>query len=327
MKIKLKAKKKDFYVLERDGVTQSLLAMFLACRQKARFYLQGWNSRFVSNALMYGALGHGMLELAYKDVLGGKLKSVPAKAAIVQYSKAVEKEWLRENPKVKGETIEQLETSLALLEETLPRYFAFWKKDFKDVKWKGLEKQFDILVDVGGVKIRIRGKKDGRFTLRNELWVLETKTKSMINEQDLVDALSLDLQVNLYLWADWAEYKEMPTGVLYNIIRKTAIKPRTNETIPQYARRVGEDMDDRPEFYFVRLEVPILKQDMLAFKAELAGLLGDFKAWCDGKAPHYKNPHSCVTKYGKCEYLAACAQGDFSNLVKRDRVFKELEDF
>ena len=317
------------YSLEKDGVTQSLLSLFLACRQKAMLYLQGWNSRYCSAALMYGFLGHGMLEQAYLDVASKKLRDIPSAQQVRKYSGIVEKKWLAENPKPKTETLELLEVSLALLEETLPRYFDFWRGDFKKIRWQALEEQFDVLIrpDALFSSIRVRGKQDGRFTLRDELWILETKTKSMINESDLLDALSLDLQVNLYSWATYLKLEKYPSGVLYNIVRKSAMKQNKNESIPKFARRMAEDMDDRPEFYFIRMEIPMLKQDIAKFGEELKSMLRDFRMWQAGKIPHYKNPNSCLTKYGKCEYIGVCSRGDYSALAKRGVIFKELEDF
>ncbi len=321
--------KKAFYNLERDGITQSLLALFLACRQKARLYLEGWNSKYCSAALMFGSLGHGILEQAYLDIKTKKLTGVPSEKQAEKYSSIVEKMWLRENPKPKGETIEQLEIFLALLEKMVPRYFDFWRNDFKKMRWQALEEQFDVMVlnPRTALQIRVRGKQDGRFMLRNELWILETKTKSMISESDLVDSLSLDLQVNIYLLAEYLGQKSTPVGVLYNIVRKTALKINKSETVPQFTKRVARDIDDRPEFYFMRMEIPILKGDILRFKEELNGMLEDFFNWQRGVVAHYKNPGSCIGKYGKCEYLGVCSRNDYSSLVKRTSVFKELDDF
>jgi hypothetical protein len=315
------------YSLERDGITQSLLSLFLTCREKARLYLQGWNSKYCSPALMYGSLGHGMLEHAYLDISSRKLKGIPSEQQIRKYSAIVEKQWLAENPKPKTETLVLLETSLALLEVTLPRYFDFWKKDFTKIQWQALEEQFCVEAQpMKGVKIKVRGKQDGRFKVRNESWILETKTKSMVNESDLIEALPIDLQVNLYAWAAYIRSKKCPDGVLYNIIRKTALRIGVHESIPKFMKKVAKDMDKRPDFYFVRMEIPILKKEILQFEMELYSMLRDFHTWWNGGL-HYKNPNNCISKYGRCEYIGICSNGDYSAVAKRDRIFKELNDF
>ncbi len=324
----MKINKKPFYNLEKDGLTQSLLSMFLMCRQKAKFYLEGWNSKWMSDALMFGSLCHGMLEYAYLDIVAKKLKGTPSERQVRKYGNMVEKQWLAENPKMNTRTLVQLDVSLALLEKILPRYFDFWSNDFKKIRWQALEEQFNVVASPGsGLAIRVRGKQDGRFVLRNELWLLETKTKSLVKEADLLDTLSLDLQVNIYLWATYRKFKKVPTGMLYNIIRKTSLRMAKAEPIPKFARRVAEDMDDRPEFYFIRLEIAISKEDILAFEKGFFGLLNDFVNWRAGKIPHYKNPNNCIGKYGRCEYVGACSRKDYSGLVKRSIVFKELSDY
>jgi len=315
-------------VLERDGLTQSLLSMFLTCRQKARFYLSGWNSKYCSEALTFGSLCHGMLELAYLDIQSKKLTGTPSAQQIRRYGGIIEKKWNAENPRSSVDTLVMVEKSLAVLEQMVPRYFDFWKEDFKKMKWVSLEGQFDVRARPGpGLAIRVRGKQDGKFSLKKELWLFETKTKSMVNEGDLLDTLSLDLQVRLYLWAMREGAKTAPTGCLYNIIRKTAAKQGKNESIPKFARRVAEDIDDRPEFYFMRLEVATSRGEIEEFEGELFGLLRDFAAWRNGKLPHYKNPNNCIGKYGRCEYINVCARNDYSTLVKRKIIFKELSDY
>ena len=114
---------------------------------------------------------------------------------------------------------------------------------------------------------------------------------------------------------------------IYNIIRKTGLKQKTNESIPKFVKRIVEDIKDRPEFYFIRLEVITSKQEIMEFRKELLGLLSDFIAWRNGKAPHYKNPNNCITKYGRCEYIGVCSRDEYSSLTKRKVIFKELSDY
>ncbi|MCQ9207648.1 MAG: PD-(D/E)XK nuclease family protein, partial [Omnitrophica bacterium] len=269
----MKIAKKPFYTLEKDGLTQSLLSMFLMCRQKAKLYLKGWNSKWMSDALMYGSLGHGILELAYLDIAAKRLKGTPSERQSRKYADRVEKQWLKENPKTDTKALLQLDIFLAILEKMLPHYFDFWSNDFKKIRWEALEEQFDVVAKpMPGLAIRTRGKQDGRFILRNELWLFETKTKSLVNEANLIDTLSLDLQVNLYLWAAYKKFSKTPTGMLYNIIRKTTLRINKTEPVPKFAKRVVQDMDDRPEFYFMRLEIPTSKEDILAFEKDFFGL-------------------------------------------------------
>lgn len=328
-KIKLKKKTKAFYDYSRDGVTQGLLAMWMECRQKARWFLQGYGSKFTSLALTYGTVGHGVLEQAYEHFRTGKNEGAPSKAKVRKYLGKVEKQWKLENPKPTKMMLQDLETSLAFAEVILPVYFKYWGSDFKKKKWKKIEGSFKIPITLpDGRKLFVRGKMDGMFRVKG-LWLFESKFKSMLNENDIIDTLSLDLQVKLYLWAMWKLYGhiDIPSGVLYNIIRRFNLKQRQNENLLQFSKRCAEDLNSRPEWYFYRYEVATLKKDLEEFEQELVGMLTDFCDWWDGKTPHYRNPGSCIMKYGRCWGLTACVEKSPKSLNKRSVVFRELEDF
>lgn len=326
MKIKLK-KKKVFYNIEKHGVTQSLLSMFLECREKARLYLKGWDSKYHKLGMTYGTVGHGVLELAYTDIMKNKKKVPPSKKEVLRYVKQVEKQWYKENIKPDKSGIEMLEYSLALAETTLPVYFDFWKKDIQEIKWAGLEQSFALPYELpDGRKTVIRGKKDGEF-FNKGLWLFENKFKSIISEGDLVDTLSFETQVLLYIWALKEIYKEMPQGVVYNIIRRTCLRQGKAESLSKFAKRVALDIEKRPDFYFIRFEVAIEPYELQEFEIRLRGIITDFYDWWTGQVPHYRNTYQCLGKYGRCLHLPVCNAGDFSALKKRKAVFKELEDF
>ena len=333
MKI-FKKKPIAFYDMERDGITQSMISMWLTCREKAKLYIQGWDSKYHSSALTYGSIGHGMLELAYLDIKAGKLKSPPTFSQSRKYADLVEKKWRLENLKPNTEALQYLETSLALMEQTLPIYFDFWKKDFTKMNWKSLETNFKIPltfdwpVSEAKVTVLIRGKRDGEFTSPN-LWLFETKFKSMISEGDIVETLSFETQVLLYIWAMWMENKKkvVPKGVMYNIVRRTSLKQKSGEPLNKYALRIAEDMKERRKFYFIRMEAAITLPELEKFEKELISIVKDMYTWWKGEGQHYKNTYSCIGKYGRCSMLGVCSRDDWSGLVKRKTMFKELEDF
>jgi len=321
--VKLILKKKLFYTMEKDGITQSLISMFLSCRRKAKLYLEGWDSKWFSTALNYGSLGHGMLEYAYTDVSNKKLTAPPSMKLLQGYSNRAEKQWLDENPKPSTKDMVQVDLNLALLEQTLFYYFRQWEKDFNKVKWLALEEEIKGIECEG---IPLRGKRDGKFAVRKEVWLLENKFKSRIEEDDLADSLNIDFQSLEYLWSSWKETGVVPSGMLYNVIRRTNLKQNKSETTDGFVKRVGKDIESRPEFYFMRFEIPILKSDLVNFEKDLSSIILDFKEWWTGKGRDYKNPYNCLGKYGKCMYLNVCANNNFDNLEKRKKVFKELED-
>jgi hypothetical protein len=316
----------SFYSIERDGITQSALATFLECRQKARWYLQGWSPKAASMGMTYGNVIHAILEYAYDDIRTGKFKKLPSKEQVKTYTSKVEKLWKKEHVSPDKKSLEYLELSLLIAEATMPVYFEFWHKDVKELPWKRLEMEFKIPYDIAGqCKTFLRGKMDGVYE-RGKEWLFETKTASRIEEGDLVDMLPFEHQNMFYLSALRKLGKKMPAGVTYNIVRRVQLQKKKNESIQQFAKRCVLDIRTRPEFYFVRMEIKITTQELDAFDAELDAMILDFYLWWSGKGGHYRRTAACINKYGRCNYLTACATGKMGGYEKRKAVYRELED-
>lgn len=318
---------KKFYDPSRDGITQSLLISWMTCRYKAKWSLEGWSSTKISTPLTYGTIIHGVLERVYGLIKDKKLKIPPDKILIKKLTHQVEELWLEENPGAGSKAREELDFCLLVAEATLPEYFNFWKlEDFKKIQWRQLEQTFKIPYTAkDGRKTFLRGKKDGVIG-SDVLRLFETKTKSQINTNDLLDTLGFEFQVHLYLWAIKRTYKKVPQGVKYNIIRRTGLQQKVNESKKEYAIRVIEDIKKRPSHYFMRLDIKITKQEMDNFEKELEEIIVDFLNWWEGKTGTYHNTSACIGKHGRCQWLPLCSKKDFGQFKKRKVVFKELEE-
>jgi hypothetical protein len=277
-------------------------------------------------ALTYGSIVHAALDMAYSDIRAGKLRTIPTEEQVKTYLKKVEKLWETENPKADVKALEQKETSLMLAEITLPPYFEFWRKDLKEMQWQALEEEFKIPYASTHGNTFLKGKIDGVFTTKGEkLWLLETKTKSIIREDLMIDTLPIDHQNLFYLSATWEKGGKVPSGCLYNVIRRIGLEQKKTETLGQYKERCKEDIAKRPEFYFLRLEISVGKDEMLDYRKQLMEQVNEFLMWWKGELGTYRNTSQCETKYGACPYLGKCT-GCHNNYVKRDVVFRELEN-
>ena len=318
--------KKIFYLPERDGISQSILAKFLSCRQLVKYDLQGWVSKYTSLALTHGTVGHAVLQFVYEGQRKNIIGAVPTKQQLTKIINHVKKLWLADNPRPTRNMLQDLELSLLFADVVLQIYFDYWKKDIKILKWEKLEGEFKIPYQLkDGRNTFIRGKMDGTFR-RNGLFLFETKFKSMINEENIIDTLGIDMQVMVYLWALGKEYKLSPSGVLYNVIRRPGLRLGKTETLPQFGKRIEKDILRRTDFYFYRFEIATDKEDLAKWSVEFEQMLTDFLNWWENKAGHYKNTGNCVNKYGRCNFLGACAENQFYNLMKRKTVFRELEE-
>lgn len=324
-----------FYDPERDGVTYTLLTTFKQCREKARLVLNGWTSRQSSLGMVFGGLVHALNQRIYEDVRDGRLTKLPEESYFKLRMKQLEKTWKKENPRADKESLEYLEFSMVLIEGIMPTYFRYWKKDFQ-LLWERVEAEFKWPVKIelpsGRVsKTFIRGKMDGSFRKpkRPRPWLFETKSKSRIGEHgesNLADILPHELQVNLYMiYLMWVD-KQVPEGVLYNIIRRPSQRQKKRETMIQFARRVAADVRLRPEYYFIRMQMNVERKDLDRMELEIRDLVSDFLLWWNGHAGHYKNSDACENKYGVCGFLPICSRGDYAGFYKRDKVFRELAD-
>jgi len=317
-----------FYDPYRDGVTQGLLNNFATCRQKARWFLEGWTSRYFAHTT-YGSVVHAVFDEVYNGVQNGTIKECPTRQQVSKILVKIEDAWKKENPRADARSIESMEMALLFSTEIIPPYFRFWESDISGVKWLGVEDTFKFPLKLAnGRVVFVRGRRDGQYLTGKkgeDLYLFETKTKSRIVEGDIVDVIPLDLQVRLYCYSLLVEYGKFPKGCTYNIIRKPGLKLKKGESIQEFSRRCAQDIEERPDHYFMRFNVTFTQKEIREVEEHLRAMVTDFVNWWEGKSPHYHNSASCETKYGACDYLRLCS-GAEEMYIKRKFVYRELED-
>jgi hypothetical protein len=288
-------------------------------------------------ALVFGGVGHEFLRRYYTDMQHKVITpalvqtETPAIDYAVKCLSEIETLWREENPRADAKTLEFLEMTMRMAEAVMPMYIRYWREDFTK-SWHSQEEEFRLpmKIDVPGhrlVKTFLRGKMDGVF-FQGKLrpWLFETKTKSYIVEEDIADVLPHELQVNIYMHALRKLHKIIPQGVLYNIVRRPGLRQKQTESARGFAQRMIDDIRERMDFYFVRMEMRVDRSDLDRFDGELMDLMCDFLSWWYGIGAHYKDSSECIGKYGRCPMLDICSKKDWSRYYMRDRVFRELED-
>lgn len=330
---KLPVEEEPFYDPIRDGVTFSLLQGWLNCRESARLSLNGWTAIRSPFSTTFGGATHWLLQQMYEDVQRGKLKARPSTEYIKRRVDRMFEIWKKENPFAGADEQQQMEFSSALLMAVMPMYCKHWAQDFTGrVRWTRVEAEFRIPIEVrrrGQTwHTFLRGKMDGGLmNARNISTLFETKTKSRMNEGNLVEILPYELQVNLYTVA-LAHLDQRPPGrVLYNIIRRPGLRQRKDESQEQFIQRIADDVQLRPDWYFTRMEMKVTPADIHRFQMELADLVGDFLEWWYGYQGHYRNSGHCENKYGTCWALNICGSNNYDTVFKRTTVFRELEEY
>lgn len=310
------------YDVYAHGITTSLLQAWLDCPIRARLQTELWTPLAMSVPLMFGTIFHKVLEWIYNRFR--KTGTAPNTGSILMRLERVVEEHRKEREtkaQWTNKAAQALEFIHAQLKAILPWYVVFWKDDFAKKKFVKVEGKFAEWF----CGIPFRGMMDGAFLLNGKPWLLETKTKSRIDEASLLATLTLDLQINVYIYFLERILKKKPEGVLYNVVRRPGLKHLDSETLPQHTMRLAEDIKKRPEYYFMRFEVLLDWHHIQHFQNELTGMVSRYLDWARSRMPGWRFGNPCETKYGLCKFVPICHDDNYQPFFKRQAVFEELE--
>jgi RecB family exonuclease len=320
----------ESYQFRKHGVTVSLLQKFERCRYAAKLYLAGWTPVKSTGSLFFGSLFHDMLHHVYEHF---RTEGPPKNRKHLSLEGVrVARPWLekyhREAVRIMGPSeVQDLENDIWTCLALLRPYLRFWRRDFYDREWVGLESEFRVKFQDQYV---LRGKRDGVFLDKHgKLRILETKTKARFDNPTVMGyALALDMQNLFYLVATELELGRRPTGVTYNMIRRPSLRQGKKESGEAFASRIRADIVKRKLHYFVRYEVDYPRSDVRRFEDELEIILEEFKNWVrkGGDVQTYRNRTACISRFN-CPYLALCGSSDSFTDYMVSRIFTELEAF
>lgn len=314
-----------------QGITQSGLESFMACREQfALGYVEGWAAKSFSVPLEFGTVIHFMIEQMHS----GKTPEQIAREVTSSYSSSRKKTL---NPSDHN----TLEVTLANAEAIFPIYVEYWNNYDAKLTWLQHEHVFRMphtFLSLGGkpIEIELTGMRDGDIRDRvGGLTLFETKTRSSIDDVMIQDGLRADLQTCLYLYSLQKEYKEQPTGILYNIIRRPQLRQKSNERLDDFKARTIIDIRERPDWYFRRYEVTVLPGDIEAFvETTLDPVLRQFHVWWEsikdnpfdrwGSPYHFRSLPALMTKYGKAWHYNLTVRGLKNEYYRKSSPFPEL---
>lgn len=305
------------------GVRQSNLQTWMSCREMARLSIvEGWASIFSGMPLVYGSLSHGVLKQVYR-YLRTNPKSLGIQEPVHALIRKSEKELMLEHPNPPSSLLETKEEACAILAGTLPTYFDKWWAEDTAVKWDMVEDKFAVPITMrDSTVVPLTGTFDATFKKRGGTWLFETKNKARWS-QKIGSLLPLDLQLGIYLTVMEMKYKVRPTGVKYNLMRRPGERRGKNETLADYAARIGTNCAKDPDHYFERIEMELFKAEHEEHVARTTRLVQEFYEWWKTEDHSHRdlmwNSGSCETKYGECHYLSLCADNDTAMYRRRPR--------
>lgn len=179
---------------------------------------------------------------------------------------------------------------------------------------------------LAGVADRIVRLADGRLALME----YKTTSRDFAPGADYWLRLHMDQQLSIYVLAARQLGYDVQT-ILYDVTRRPALRPykatpldkrqykkdgslyasqrAEDETPEEFAARVAADIAFRPDYYFARIEIARLEQDLQSCAFELWQQQLAIRS-AQNSGHWYRNPGACFSPF-PCEYLPIC---QFENL-------------
>lgn len=303
------------YSVESTGITQSLLGKYCKCPRSFVLAVNRYGHPNKKN-FYFGDVTHATIDYVYNTYCTQNRKpdDVTTRTFLNKYCNSVAKKYGTLPPADR-------EREKVLSWVMVTEYIKYYGTDFTEKKFEFTEKVFDT--KYGSSDVLLRGKIDGGFYLDKDLWLMEHKTMSQINEETILNELNMNFQNLFYITAYENETKQSVKGVLYNVIRKPSL--RKTESLLEMEKRLRSEVQKNSEHYFKRWEVVYTAQQKKQFRIDLWYILQDLRFHIEDNN-FYQNRFSCKSGVLTCSYLQACAANDVCNLVQSDHLFEELDD-
>lgn len=303
------ARSSKYWDLWRDGINQSGLALWLACRHQ--FWLQyvcGYNMDVYNQSIEFGNVFHWLIE----QWLGGRLKDAAADLR-KRYHPAWMKGWENLSSSAKAEQ----EINYCVAVALWPHYAKIYAAD-KKRKWKSVEGQFSAIIKPDKKQIKIYGTQDGAFQEGEALRLRDTKTSSRITEREIAETMGYNFQLLIYALAWFINAGKCPASIEHDVIRRTTSKPHKGESLQAFTRRISKEVAKKPAYFFFRVRHPLKERELCRFRDfVLIPMLRDLERWACGAGEHYPNLNSLLTKYGPCRLFTPITTNNFAGVPRR----------
>ena len=303
-------------------VSHSRLSTLQECEAKYRHqYLRKVETRKKPIYFVFGEAAHKFLQIYYTSK--GKKIAEATEEALKIFDEV-------DRGPLTPDEIHTLEVERAKVEGICQAYPKFYDKDFLEYNTMLTELQFRkdkgiLLTSTRDYDVYYEGDMDGLFQdAAGDWWVMEHKFLApQTVTQALLEKVHIDSQILGYMWlAKERAIGEFPKGVIYNIIKKPAIRLKKGETKAAFATRVREEYTIHGETkeYFIRHDPQIMKDHLDTWWKEKSHLANRLYTRIEVKSKVWpKNTNACGNNYGTCVYLNACVTGKYNRLIYRKK--------
>lgn len=205
-------------------------------------------------------------------------------------------------------------------------YVLRWASENRSLEIIAVEKEFAGLIENPATRRTSRTFKmvgKGDLIVRDSLgrlWYVEHKTAAEITG-GYIDRLALDLQIKLYLPYLSEAIGEKISGVIYDVIAKTRIRQKQNETVDDFQARLEEKYSD-PETYY-REKIFISDDDILETFRDIWIITQQVRQ-ARASGIFIRNFTNCYTYNTPCAYFPICSVGRDAEqaVIENGYVFK-----
>ena len=156
------------------------------------------------------------------------------------------------------------------------------------------------------------GSEDGEGVYEGKNSLYEIKTASKVN-QGYLDSLKLDKQINSYCWANRNSKTKNYSQCTYCIFKKPQKRLKKNQTVDEFVEEIRQDCIDRPEMYYVWLQLSLIKPfvdsvgNSIERMAEILKIIYDNLTKEQLLDPNYwPEMETKCSDYSGCEFLPLC---------------------
>lgn len=299
-----------------DGFTQSEFSD-MSCMQR-------WNNRYnkrlqkqgaFSFALTVGSLWHEAQEQFYAT------KGKRVYVAPLQFPEGV-------IPSIQDHLTKDYWN--AVLPRMMEAYSIYYKDDFEKLTINAIETELDVMYK----GFRLRGKIDLDFNDIEGRWTMDHKTTGRLNK-NIVAGWDFRFQFMFYTWLYWKMLNEVLKikGFYVNATKKPELRVKKNESLPEFAQRVFQDMIEEPEKYFYREKMLLTREALQRFENETVNpklaiiqyIVDEPDSPVAQALMINKNTEECQKWGPPCQFIELCQHGDKMSFLYDQKERKHLE--
>ena len=297
---------------ERVRWSQSSLTLFRKCKRKYFWrYIAGIRPRYESRtALLIGGAFHDTVAQWYRGKKSKMRVIAPRYIEPIQTVLEVEGEHYDQN------ALDKLSQQIATFTGMMMGYEDCYHEDRTNWVIKRKHIELGFFVDCGNFDFVGYIDLLARHSFADRApFLVEHKTASRI-ESSYIDRLPLDTQTRSYIFGAIHGHNIKPAHVVYDIVRKSKLRRKANETQEEMNQRIADDYMCRPSFYFFREDLKFKQSDIDAFEFDMHQTHKEYTLYANGHFGDPLDPKTwtpndsvCYEFFSTCPFMKPCLEG------------------